>query len=60
MYLLVLQQGAVFRTRAARDAEEARAAAALGPVRVRLHWPDGTLLQSEFKATEPLSAVQVG
>lgn len=50
----------MFRTRAAREAEEARAAAAMGPVRVRLHWPDGTLLQAEFKATEQLAKVQVG
>lgn len=29
------------------------------PCRVRLHLPDGTLLQSDFKATDALSRVQV-
>ncbi|KAF6257927.1 hypothetical protein COO60DRAFT_1701571 [Scenedesmus sp. NREL 46B-D3] len=47
-----------FRTRTAREAESAARAAAMGPVRVRLHLPDGTLLQSDFKATDSLSQVQ--
>lgn len=49
----------MFRTRAAREAEEAARTAALGPVRVRLQFPDGTILQAAFKATDPLGQVQV-
>eukprot|EP00882_Tetradesmus_deserticola_P028358 GHRQ01031589.1.p1 GENE.GHRQ01031589.1~~GHRQ01031589.1.p1 ORF type:complete len:403 (+),score=161.86 GHRQ01031589.1:119-1210(+) len=48
----------VFRTRTAREAESATRASAMGPVRVRLHLPDGTLLQSDFRATDALSKVQ--
>lgn len=48
----------VFKTRTAREAESAARAASMGPVRVRLHLPDGTLLQSDFKATDALSRVQ--
>ncbi|KAF8073148.1 ASPSCR1 [Scenedesmus sp. PABB004] len=49
---------AVFRTRASREAEGAARAARLGPVRVRLHFPDGTLLQAQFRATDTLGDVQ--
>jgi hypothetical protein len=42
-----------------RDAEAAARASSLGPVRVRLHFPDGTLLQAAFSATDPLDKVLV-
>lgn len=41
-----------------REAEDAAHAAALSPVRVRLHFPDATILQASFRASQPLSAVQ--
>jgi len=41
-----------------REAEQAARAAALGPIRVRLHFPDATIVQATFKASQPLSAVQ--
>lgn len=52
------QAAANFKTRAARDAEARARAAALAPVRVRLHFPNATILQASFGASQPLSAVQ--
>jgi hypothetical protein len=41
-----------------REAESAALAASLGPIRVRLHFPDATIVQAAFQASQPLSAVQ--
>lgn len=40
-----------------REAEEASRAAKLAPVRVRLHFPDATIVQASFAASQPLSTV---
>jgi hypothetical protein len=53
------QAEAGFRPRALREAEGAARAAALGPVRVRLHYPDGSLVQAQFAATDCLGTVLV-
>lgn len=45
------------RTAAMREAEQHAKAAALGPVPVRVHFPDGHILQSAFSATETVSAI---
>lgn len=41
-----------------REAEKAALASSLGPIRVRLHFPDTTIIQASFTASQPLSAVQ--
>eukprot|EP00884_Botryococcus_braunii_P018342 jgi/Botrbrau1/5191/Bobra.0172s0060.2 len=46
------------RTSKLREAEEAERAARLGPVTLRIAFPDGTIVQAEFKATETLEAVR--
>ena len=53
-----LQHDTLFRPRAMREAESAALAASLGPIRVRLHFPDATIIQATFQASQPLSAVQ--
>jgi hypothetical protein len=50
----------MFRTKAIRDAEQQKAAQRYGPIRVRLHYPDGNIVQSSFRATDALQQVQVG
>ena len=50
----------MFRTKAIRDAEQQKAARMYGPIRVRLHYPDGNIVQADFKATDVLREVQVG
>ncbi|KAI8467936.1 MAG: hypothetical protein J3K34DRAFT_23578 [Monoraphidium minutum] len=44
-------------TRALREQQARARAKALGPVPVRLHFPDGSIVQAEFAATQPASAV---
>lgn len=53
------QADAMFRTRAMREAERAAAAAAYGPVRLRLHFPGGLLVQAAFQARDTLAQVKV-
>jgi tether containing UBX domain for GLUT4 len=48
----------MFKSHAMREAEAAALAASLGPVRVRLHFPDATIVQATFESSQPLSAVQ--
>jgi hypothetical protein len=52
-----LQADTLFKPRAMRDAEKAALASSLGPIRVRLHFPDATIIQASFAASQPLSAV---
>lgn len=52
------QADTLFKPRAMREAEEAARASSLGPIRVRLHFPDATIIQATFSASQPLSAVQ--
>ncbi len=44
-------------TKTAREAAARARAAALGPVPVRLHFPDGSIVQAEFAASQPVSAL---
>lgn len=44
-------------TRALREQQARARANALGPVPVRLHFPDGSIVQAEFAATQPVDAV---
>lgn len=46
------------KTQKLRDQDERRRAEHFGPVPVRIHWPDGTILQAEFRAVESLGALQ--
>ncbi|MEW5297609.1 MAG: hypothetical protein WDW38_006783 [Sanguina aurantia] len=41
-----------------RQASETAKAASYGPVRVRLHLPEGVIMQAVFGASEPLSSLQ--
>lgn len=52
------QAQAQLKTQKLREAEEAARAAGYGPVAIRLHFPDGVILQASFAATEPLSALR--
>lgn len=52
------QQSEPLKTKAMRDAEAAARAAAFPVVRVRVQLPDGHIVQSEFAASQPLSAVR--
>ncbi|KXZ47621.1 hypothetical protein GPECTOR_34g780 [Gonium pectorale] len=47
-----------FRTRAAREADEAARAASYGRVLIRVHLPGDAILQATFAATEPVSALR--
>jgi hypothetical protein len=42
-----------------REAERAATAAAYGPVRLRLHFPGGLLVQAAFQARDTLADVKV-
>ena len=55
-----MQGEAQLKTHALREAEERARAAAYGPVPVRVHFPDGVILQATFAATETLQLLQVG
>lgn len=46
------------KTQKLREQDERRRAEQIGQVPVRIHWPDGTILQAEFKALESLGALQ--
>eukprot|EP00195_Chlamydomonas_chlamydogama_P004892 CAMPEP_0202902588 /NCGR_PEP_ID=MMETSP1392-20130828/16940_1 /ASSEMBLY_ACC=CAM_ASM_000868 /TAXON_ID=225041 /ORGANISM="Chlamydomonas chlamydogama, Strain SAG 11-48b" /LENGTH=416 /DNA_ID=CAMNT_0049589375 /DNA_START=140 /DNA_END=1390 /DNA_ORIENTATION=- len=48
----------MLKTRAIREAEERARAEAYGPVPVRVHFPDGVIMQAAYRATEPLSCLQ--
>ena len=48
------------KTRALREAAERARAAAFGPIPVRVHFPDGLILQAAFSALDPLSKLHVG
>ncbi|KAG1678180.1 hypothetical protein FOA52_016117 [Chlamydomonas sp. UWO 241] len=50
--------GEQLRTRYLREAADAKRANAYGPVPVRVHLPDGLIVQAAFHATELLSAMQ--
>lgn len=54
-----MQEAAQFHTKAAREAAEKAKAASYGPIPVRVHLPDNTILQAAFSALEPLSKLQV-
>lgn len=56
---LRVQEAAQFHTKAAREAAEKAKAASYGPIPVRVHLPDNTILQAAFSALEPLSKLQV-
>jgi len=47
----------VLMTRTAREAQARARAAALPPIPVRLHFPDGGIVQAEFKSTQPVSTI---
>ena len=47
------------KTRALREAAERARAAAFGPIPVRVHFPDGLILQAAFSALDPLSKLHV-
>jgi hypothetical protein len=49
----------VFRSRELRAAEENSRARSFGPVTIRFHFHDATILQSEFKALDEVAALQV-
>jgi hypothetical protein len=49
----------MLRTAAMREAAERRQAEAFGPVPVRVHFPDGLIVQAAFSALDPLSMLQV-
>ena len=48
---------AVLMTRTAREAQARARAERMPPVPVRLHFPDGSIVQADFRATQPLAAV---
>ncbi|GBF90266.1 hypothetical protein Rsub_03399 [Raphidocelis subcapitata] len=47
----------VLMTRTAREAQARARAASHPPVPVRLHFPDGSIVQAEFAATQPVGAI---
>ena len=47
------------KTRALREAAERARAAAFGPIPVRVHFPDGLIIQAAFSALDPLSKLHV-
>jgi hypothetical protein len=55
-----VQEAMVFRSRELRAAEEQSRAKSFGPVTIRFHFHDGTILQSEFGALDEVSALRVG
>lgn len=46
------------KTQKLRDQDERRRAEQFGLIPVRIHWPDGTILQAEFQAVEVVGALQ--
>ena len=52
------QAGGPLKTQKLREQDERRRAEQFGPVPVRIHFPDDTIIQAEFKPLEPLSALQ--
>ena len=46
------------KTQKLREQDERRRAEQFGPVPVRVHFPDGTIVQAEFRPTETLSSLQ--
>ena len=59
-WLLFLQAESQLKTRALREAAERSRAEAYGPIPVRVHLPDNTIVPAAFSALEPLSKLQVG
>ena len=52
------QAAGPLKTQKLRDQDERRRAEQFGPVPVRIHFPDNSIVQAEFKPLEPLSALQ--
>ncbi len=52
------QAAGPLKTQKLREQDERRRAEQFGPVPVRIHFLDGTIVQAEFKPLEPLSALQ--
>lgn len=52
------QAAGPLKTQKLREQDERRRAEQFGPVPVRIHFPDDTIVQAEFKPLEPLSALQ--
>ena len=52
------QAAAPLKTQKLREQDERRRAEQFGPVPVRVHFPDGTVIQAEFKPLETLSSLQ--
>jgi hypothetical protein len=50
----------VFRSRELRAAEEESRAKSYGPIPIRFHFPDGTILQAQFGALDEVVVLQVG
>ncbi|KAA6416558.1 MAG: plant UBX domain-containing 1 [Trebouxia sp. A1-2] len=52
------QAAGPLKTQKLREQDERRRAEQFGPVPVRIHFPDDSIVQAEFKPLEPLSALQ--
>lgn len=52
------QAAGPLKTQKLREQDERRRAEQFGPVPVRIHFPDDTIVQAEFKPLEPLSVLQ--
>ncbi len=51
------QAAGPLKTQKLREQDERRRAEQFGPVPVRIHFPDDSIIQAEFKPLEPLSAL---
>jgi hypothetical protein len=46
-------------TKALREAAELKRAEVYGPIPVRIHFPDSTIVQAAFSAVDTIAALQV-